>query len=51
MLNQKEIMIIDQFYKNQDIYLTSKDIAKELKVTEKTARKYIKQLNQTLDKK
>lgn len=49
MINQKEILIIDYFYKNQDIYLTSKQVAKKLNVAEKTARKYIKQLNQSLD--
>jgi len=49
VINQKEILIIDYFYKNQDIYLTSKQVAKKLNVAEKTARKYIKQLNQSLD--
>lgn len=48
-MNQKEILIVEYFYENQDNYLTSKKIANNLSVTEKTARKYVKQLTHSLD--
>lgn len=49
VLNHKEILILEYFYNNQNKYLTSKKVAKNLGVTEKTARKYINQLIQAID--
>ncbi|WP_017471313.1 BglG family transcription antiterminator [Amphibacillus jilinensis] len=49
MLNQKELSILDFFNQHDAHYLKSKTIAHYLGVTEKTARKYIKQLNSWLD--
>ncbi|MBM7541062.1 PRD domain-containing protein [Amphibacillus cookii] len=49
MLNQKELSILDFFYQHGAYYLKSKTIAHYLGVTEKTARKYIRQLNSWLD--
>ncbi|MCC5896086.1 MAG: HTH domain-containing protein [Alkalibacterium sp.] len=51
MLNQKDISILELFNQNKDTYIKSKMIADYLGVTDKTARKYIKQLNQELDNK
>lgn len=51
MLNQKELLILDYLQNNSGSYITSKTIACHLNVTDKTARKYIKQLAQAIDPK
>lgn len=49
MLNTKEILILDYLERKRDDYLTSKNIAEHIGVTDKTARKYLKQLSQSID--
>lgn len=41
MLSKKESQILKLLYENRHIYLTSKEIASELYVSERTARKYL----------
>lgn len=51
MLNKKEILILDILFHKTFKYLTSKEIASEIGVSDKTSRKYIKQLNEAIDDK
>jgi len=49
VLNQKDIMILEFLNQNTDPYIKSQTIADYLGVTDKTARKYVKQLAGVLD--
>lgn len=49
MLNQKDIMILELMKQSKETYLKSQTIAEKLGVTDKTARKYIRQLNEVMD--
>lgn len=49
MLNQKDIVILEFLNKNTNEYLKSQQLAEKLGVSDKTARKYIRQLNESLD--
>lgn len=49
MLNQKDIMILEFLNENKEMYLKSQLLAEKLGLTDKTARKYMKQLSQSLD--
>lgn len=49
MLNQKDIRILEFLQQNTDEYLKSQQLAEKLGVSDKTARKYIRQLNDSLN--
>lgn len=49
VLNQKDITILELLLQNTNKYLTSQKIGSHLGVSDKTARKYIKQLNESID--
>lgn len=51
MLNQKENVILKTLYNSKEAYTTSKEIATVLEVSDRTARKYINQLIETIDNK
>lgn len=49
MLNQKEIQILKLFFDHPSDYLTSEDIGNHIGVSDKTARKYLKALDEKID--
>jgi len=49
MLNKKEVLILDLLYKNTFKYLTSQEITPYIGVSDKTIRKYIKELNEVIE--
>lgn len=49
MLGKKEIQILKLLYQNKQVYLTSKQIAELLAVSERTARKYLHLLEDQLN--
>ncbi|MDN6730815.1 MAG: transcription antiterminator, partial [Atopostipes suicloacalis] len=51
MLNQKEIQILRLFFDHPSDYLTSEEIGKHIGVSDKTTRKYLKELDGKIDSK
>lgn len=49
MLNQNEIRILELFLNTTSDYLTSEEIGNSIDVSDKTSRKYLKELNESLD--
>ncbi len=44
MLSKKEIIMLKMLYQNRNTYTSSKQIAKQLGVSDRTARKYVQGL-------
>lgn len=49
MLNENELLILQLFFHNPSEYLTSQEIGSRLGVSDKTTRKYLKELNEVMD--